>query len=248
MESIPPVIWFKIFEFLPTTSLASLAVVSRQWRALTTKMLYTNIENHTWKPKRVSICLQALSSNHGGSISPIVRHLNLRLWSGDPQFAILLVDALIQTERVTQLKLSMSEAFSQHFETQLLERGIIASDSVNEGLPERWSKRFLPQLEELELSHGYRPFQLAASRPVRCVTSLTHLEYLALHQLMPFLQRSRGPIQSVHFNLTGRDTNAASKALSLTARKLPSLTLVFFNFFVSKRAHPPVRYFIHCVS
>src|SRR5882724_4228766 len=120
MKSIPPELLFKIFEFLPTASLASLAVISRQWRAITTKILYTNIEHHTWKPKRVSICLQAISSNHGGSISTIVRHLNLRLWSIDPEFSILLVDALTQTERVTQLKLSMSEAFSQHFETQLL--------------------------------------------------------------------------------------------------------------------------------
>lgn len=241
MESVPPSILFKIFECLPTTSLANLSIVSRLWRAIAANVLYTNIEHHTWKPKRVSICLNTLSDNNGGDISTIVRHLDPRLWSNDPEFSILLLDALTQTQRVTKLKLSMSETFSHHFETHLLQRGIIASDSVGEGQPELWSRQFLPFLEALELSHGHRAFQLAASRPVRSVSSLTHMDYHALHHLLPFLQRSRGPMQSVHFHLTGRDTNVASKALGLTARKLPRLTHVFFNFFVSKRAHPPVR-------
>jgi hypothetical protein len=136
-----------------------------------------------------------------------------------------------------KLRLSMSEAFAHHFEAHLLQRGIIALDSIGEGQPELWSEQFLPHLEELELSSGYKPFQLAAGRPVRCVSSPTHMEYHALQCLLPYFRRSRGPLQIMHFNLTGRDTNAASKALRMTARLLPYLTDVFFNVFVSRRAH-----------
>jgi F-box-like len=237
MDSLPIELLVKVFEFLPMTTLATITPVNRRWRAVTTKLLYTIIEHPDWKPKRVSICLQALSSSLDGTLSTIVRHLDLSLWSTDPALSLLLVEALIQTKLVVKLRLTMSETFSQHFETYLLEYGIIASDSVGEGEPEWWLKQFLPHLEELEFSSGYKPFQLAAGRPVRCVSSPTHMQYHALQCLLPFLRRSRGPIQSVHFNLTGRDTNIASQALKMTARMLPYLTHVFFNFFVSKRAH-----------
>lgn len=237
VESLPIELLLRICEFLPMATLATIAPVNKQWRTVTTKLLYTVIERSDWKPKRVSICLQALSSSLDGTLSTIVRHLDLSLWSTDPALSLLLVKALIQTKLVIGLRLTMSEMFSQHFETHLLEYGIIAWDSVGEGEPERWLKQFLPHLEELELSSGYKPFQLAAGRPVRCVSSLTHLQYHALQCLLPFFRRSRGPIQSIHFYLTGRDTMMASQALKMTARMLPFLTHVFINVFVSKRAH-----------
>jgi F-box-like len=237
METLPSELVVKIFECLPMTTLATIAPVSKRWRAYTTKLLYTSIDHPDWKPKRVSICLHALSSSHNSTLSTVVRHLDLRLWSIDPAFSLLLVEALTQTKHVVKLRLSMSEAFAHHFEAHLLQRGIIALDSIGEGQPELWSEQFLPHLEELELSSGYKPFQLAASRPVRCVSSPTHMEYHALQCLLPYFRQSRGPLQIMHFNLTGRDTNAASKALRMTARMLPYLTDVFFNVFVSRRAH-----------
>lgn len=235
MESLPYELVVKIFEFLPMPTLATIAPVNKRWRTVTTKLLYTIINHLDWKPRRVSICLQALSTNHDGTLSTIVRHLDLHLWSIDPAFSLLLVEALMQTKLVVKLRLSMSDAFAQHFETHLLQHGIIAWEDATQ--PELWSKQFLPHLEELELSSGYKPFQLAAGRPVRCVSSPTHMEYHALQYLLPFFRQSRGPIQTMHFNLTGRDTNAASKALKMSAQMLPYLTHVFFNIFVSRRAH-----------
>lgn len=238
---LPPEILFKIFDLLPSPTLISLTLVCRAWKAVSVNLLYSVIEHHAWKPKRVSSCLKTLISSHDPSLSTTVRHLDLRLWSVDPEFARLVILALIQTTNVTKLKLSMSETFSQNFEYHLLTNHIIAPESVDEKQPNQWSKRFLPHLQYLELSPGFRPFQLAAGRPARALISATHIQLEALQQLMPFFQRSLGPLQSVHFNLTGRDTKVASSALKMVASKLPCLTNVFFNFFVSKRANPPVR-------
>ncbi|KIJ34855.1 hypothetical protein M422DRAFT_263039 [Sphaerobolus stellatus SS14] len=236
---LPPEILFKIFELLPAGSLPSLAAVSRQWRPISINLLYTNIQHAAWKPRRVSACLNALAFNWDTSLAPTVRNLDLRLWSIDPQFARLLLEALMKTTSVTKLKLAMAERFAENLEDLLLHEQIIAADSVDESPYQAWTKRFLPNLQHLELSSGHLPFRLAAGRPVRTVVSSTHIDLDALRSLLPFLQRSRGPLQSVHFNVTGRDARVASNALKLVARKLPCLTHVFFNFFVGKRITPP---------
>lgn len=237
MESLPAGILLRICEFLPRSTLAIIAPVNKRWQLIATTALYTTIEHTDWKPRRVSKCLEALASSHAGILSTVVRRLDLSLWSIDPAFSLLLIEALMQTKFVQKLRLTMSETFAQHFETHLLEHGIIARDVVDEGQPEMWYTEFLPRLQELELSSSYHPFRLAAGRPVRCVSSPTHMQYPALQCLLPFLRRSVGPIHTMHFNLTVRNSHIASKALKMTARMLPYLTHVFFNFFVSKRIH-----------
>ncbi|GJJ06090.1 hypothetical protein Clacol_000279 [Clathrus columnatus] len=193
-------------------------------------------------PRNLSNSPSILNSpSYSNTLAATVQHLHFRLWSPDSDNALsqLLVHALSNTTNLLTLNLSMSEIFAQHLELHLLRTGIIALESPSEPQPTLLARSFLPHLNALDISPGFRLFQLASGRPIHTVSSSTHIMDDALKHLVPFFQRSLGPVKKVHFNVTARDTNAVAQLLRVIAWKLPCLVEVFFNFFVSKRGHPP---------
>lgn len=175
-------------------------------------------------------------------LAATVTHLHLRIWSpdSDNNLSQLLLSALTNTINLASLSLSTSEMFAQHFELLLLRKGILALESPSEPQPTLLTRSFLPRLTSIDVWPGFRLFQLTSGRPVRSVSSSTHITGDALKHLVPFFQRSLGPVQKVHFNVTARDTNAVADILRIIAWKLPCLVEVFFNVFVTKRGNSPV--------